>query len=674
MNDMQKIKFKKLVAQNFICFGQEAVVIDFESCKNITMIKGRNFDTICDVEDNSSSNGSGKSSILDAFIYALFGKTVKNPKKIGAKDVINNIIGKKMIVEIYFDDYKVQRTRKPDGLKLWKSIDGKFDDVSELTRGEMRQTQSLIESILGFNYETMKSICVFTDNNSDSYLESTAQDRRSIIENLLGLEKYRKFHEKTKEFIKQNKQEIDVQNIEINKNTTVQSAHSNNISIYENNKNQWSNQIQNDINKYDLEISMHEKQMKDLIADNKELEIYNNSQNQIILKEKETNELKVKIKKHEEIEGKIQTKAKELLAEIQNKKDELAPLNNENNLIKNNIKSVEKIISKIDNLSDGIDCDYCFNKVSHSNCSNIRLSKVEELEGLNIQLQQNIKNSDEIKSSIQAKLTEYKGAEELYKRNSNELKNSKDLVEKVEKDISELRKIEKPEIAVLIDKVNNKIALLKSMIIEKKAEIKGKSPYCDLILKTKSIISEIKEKIDSFNNSADDLKNKIKLYDFWLEAFSEKGIRKFIIDQILPILNKTISEMLEILIEGKLTLVFDNEFNETITKFPDGIEMPYDLLSNGQKRRINLALSQAFAYVRQLNVGNYPSIMFLDEISINMDSQGNQAIYNLIRTISKEKQVFVTTHDQELQGLLTGFDSETIVVEMKDGFSKIAQK
>ena len=518
---MQKIKFKKLVAQNFICFGQEAVVIDFESCKNITMIKGRNFDTICDVEDNSSSNGSGKSSILDAFIYALFGKTVKNPKKIGAKDVINNIIGKKMIVEIYFDDYKVQRTRKPDGLKLWKSIDGKFDDVSELTRGEMRQTQSLIESILGFNYETMKSICVFTDNNSDSYLESTAQDRRSIIENLLGLEKYRKFHEKTKEFIKQNKQEIDVQNIEINKNATVQSAHSNNISIYENNKNQWSNQIQNDINKYDLEISMHEKQMKDLIADNKELEIYNNSQNQIILKEKETNELKVKIKKHEEIEGKIQTKAKELLAEIQNKKDELAPLNNENNLIKNNIKSVEKTISKIDNLSDGIDCDYCFNKVSHSNCSNIRLSKVEELEGLNIQLQQNIKNSDEIKSSIQVKLTEYKGVEELYKRNSNELKNSKDLVEKVEKDISELRKIEKPEIAVLIDKVNNKIALLKSMIIEKKAEIKGKSPYCDLILKTKSIISEIKEKIDSFNNSADDLKNKIKLYDFWLEAFSE---------------------------------------------------------------------------------------------------------------------------------------------------------
>ena len=99
------------------------------------------------------------------------------------------------------------------------------------------------------------------------------------------------------------------------------------------------------------------------------------------------------------------------------------------------------------------------------------------------------------------------------------------------------------------------------MIIEKKVEIKGKSPYCDLISKAKNMMSDIEEKINSCNVLADNLKNKVKLYDFWLEAFSEKGIRIFIIDQILPILNKTIVEMLEILIEGKLTLVFDNEFN-----------------------------------------------------------------------------------------------------------------
>lgn len=176
---------------------------------------------------------------------------------------------------------------------------------------------------------------------------------------------------------------------------------------------------------------MHENQMENLISENKELEIYNNSQNQIVLKEKEVEQLKIKIKKHEDIESKIQVKAKELLTIIQNKKDELSPLNNENSLVKNSIKIVENTILKIDNLSDGVDCDYCFNKVSHSNCSNIRLSKVEELEKLHNQLQENIKNSDEIKSSIQAKLTEYKGVEELHKRNSNELKNSKDLVEKM---------------------------------------------------------------------------------------------------------------------------------------------------------------------------------------------------------------------------------------------------
>jgi len=92
-------------------------------------------------------------------------------------------------------------------------------------------------------------------------------------------------------------------------------------------------------------------------------------------------------------------------------------------------------------------------------------------------------------------------------------------------------------------------------------------------------------------------------------------------------------------------------------------------LSNGQKRRINLAVSQAFAHVRELNSGSTPSIIFLDEISINMDSQGNNAIYKLIKNIAKNKQVFVTTHDQELLELLS--DSSRLKLKLENGVSCI---
>lgn len=144
---MRKMEFKKIKAQNFLCFGEKGIEIDFQQYNSIVVITGKNND-IKDAEFNSS-NGSGKSSIMDALLYGLFGKTLKNPKKIGVKDVVNNKTNKKMVIEIYLDDIKILRSRKPDGLKLWRSKEGVFDETTELTRGEIKQTQEMIESILG---------------------------------------------------------------------------------------------------------------------------------------------------------------------------------------------------------------------------------------------------------------------------------------------------------------------------------------------------------------------------------------------------------------------------------------------------------------------------------------------------------------------------------------------
>ena len=67
----------------------------------------------------------------------------------------------------------------------------------------------------------------------------------------------------------------------------------------------------------------------------------------------------------------------------------------------------------------------------------------------------------------------------------------------------------------------------------------------------------------------------------------------------------------------------------------------YDLLSNGQKRRINLAVNQAFAHLMTLSHGVCPSLVFLDEVTTNIDQIGVQGIYNMICELSKEKKVFV---------------------------------
>jgi ABC-type multidrug transport system ATPase subunit len=82
---------------------------------------------------------------------------------------------------------------------------------------------------------------------------------------------------------------------------------------------------------------------------------------------------------------------------------------------------------------------------------------------------------------------------------------------------------------------------------------------------------------------------------------------------------------------------------------------------------MNLSISQAFSYAMMMSWGTIPSFIFLDEVGSNMDEIAKQGIYNMICELSKERQVFVTTHDPYLLDLLQGCSKLT--VQKKNGFT-----
>jgi DNA repair exonuclease SbcCD ATPase subunit len=162
----------------------------------------------------------------------------------------------------------------------------------------------------------------------------------------------------------------------------------------------------------------------------------------------------------------------------------------------------------------------------------------------------------------------------------------------------------------------------------------------------------------------------IPYYEYWLQGFGPEGIRKWVIDGIIPALNSKIAYWLQFLIDNKISLKFDNMLVETIERNPpDGDAFVYHAMSTGERRRLNLAVSQAFAHVMSISTGTNPSLVFLDEVSTNIDPLGVQGIYSMICELAEEKQVFITTHDHDLLKLLE--TAHVIRLQRKNGITRM---
>lgn len=173
-----KIEFKKIRIKNFLSFGNKEAVYEFERGKIIN-IKGRNLDTDAGKE-NGSSNGSGKSSVIQSMTYAIYGTGISDIKQ---DEFINITNGKdmKVVLELTADgkDVVITRTRKPNAVSL-------VVDDEDLTRDSIANTNKLIQEIIGVEYETFILSFVMT-TSVKPLLSRKPAEQRNFMEDLLGM-------------------------------------------------------------------------------------------------------------------------------------------------------------------------------------------------------------------------------------------------------------------------------------------------------------------------------------------------------------------------------------------------------------------------------------------------------------------------------------------------------
>jgi len=164
------------------------------------------------------------------------------------------------------------------------------------------------------------------------------------------------------------------------------------------------------------------------------------------------------------------------------------------------------------------------------------------------------------------------------------------------------------------------------------------------------LIDTYKEKIQLRAKVKAENKLDYEVMRFWEKAFSQQGIIKFIIRNILDYLNNKVNYYLSFLTNSKYNLYFDEELNEKVITNEQDIQ--YISLSGGEKRKVNLAVTMALKDLLLLTDRNQTNILFLDEIAENLDEEGINGLHSLLQEIKKDKLIFIITHNKYLKTLL----------------------
>jgi DNA repair exonuclease SbcCD ATPase subunit len=667
---VKNLKIKYLYAQNFLCFGPDAFELDLSSCGNIVLVKGHNMD-VCEGE-KASSNGSGKSSIQEILVYTLFGKTIKHPKKINHKDVINNQSGKGLKAEVQWGDFRVVRTRKPDSLKVWESPDGIWDDSTEITLGGQPATQKLIEEKIGLNYETFVNVAVFTDNNAGSFLECDAMGKRDIVENLLSLEKYKDFSERAKSLKKEKKDEIKIAQHDYEASRQGLTQSEGRMTAAREQESSWRDKRKHELESLKAKLDSLETSLKST-PQGEEAARYQEAQERITA-------LNSEMEKYETNRSKIQEMLDEATSKssssMQKRSAVQAELTEKTSLLKSiqeKISSHRKEIERLEK-NEGATCKFCMGKVSKENYQKYTKILLDEITSLESEYNTLEEDAEKTRVKMDALKKKEVSIAEASSAAKHKLSDISSTMSSMRKELAELNKIDKPQSRDTNQKLlEQQIETLKEQIADKKSEISGESPFNKIIGSLDDEIKQKKSVLEQSENTLSSLEKEVPYYDFWSVAFGDSGIRKFIIEGIMPALNSKIAYWMQFLIDGKINLEFNSELEEKIERNPsDGDPFVYYGMSGGEKRRLNLAVSQAFAHVMMLNSGTFPSVVFLDEVTTNIDQIGVVGVYNMIVELAKDRQVFITTHDQNLLEMLDG--CELIILEKRKGFTRLKKQ
>lgn len=703
-----KLIFKELTIKNFLSFGNNTQTFKFDT-QGIKLIKGQNKDKTT-VDDEREQNGVGKTTIMQALYYALYGTSIGNTVTLA--NLVNNINKKKMEVTLTFDldttSYKIERGRNPQYFRLFKQGEEVAIDES---CGDSRDTQAVLQQIIGISPELFTQTVLLTCK-VPIYLNQNLATRRQIIEQTLGFNMITDKVEVLKDHIKQKKIEIDKASFEIETlkraNETTRQNLTKQYQYVDGLSKQWVTERETKLSQLKTTIDALSK------IDFADEKAKWDAQTDFANKQEANRKIDADIQRNliaidthraniQTLDAKISSlsavdieKVKEDFAfnnAISEQEKRALVIRSENTQVKMEENQYRNSISKLEaeeaRLSDLIEklktnhCPYCGSVMpkaeEHLKQAEADMVKVKtDLVQTKAQLEMcNDRYQKEPKIELRRQ-TPFKTEAELYAV-EGEIKRAQEAKAHYEAQIVDLetnnvalaaQKVELPVLQAPITQSKEWCIMAEAKLGELKEELTkietdNNNPYSQKLLEIGLEIQQIKE-VDTSRIT------ELELYQAHQEMLLKllnnptSAVRQAILEKSIAFLNAKVVEYL-----GKLNSPIYVQFNTDMSVDMSRNGLPIGAPSSGEEGRISLALQFAFRDTWECLNGIHPSIMMVDEVidRSGLDESGVSAAVECLKSLN-DRCRYVVSHNARVADQ---FNDVILIVKHHD-FSTIETK
>lgn len=614
------MKLLNLKASNI--FSLDSVELSLDR-RGILLVTGHSI-------DEGHSNGAGKSSLANKpIVWGLFGQTAGGLK---GDDVINRHINGTASVEITFlgndgKEYLVVRTRNPNSLSL-------FQNGANISNRTEKETQLLIEKVLGRTIDTFLQTDFFGQGKPASFLAIPAKDQKEIIENILPLDKLSTWAENARKL----KAEIDQQIRE------AEMVRANLLGKKE--------ELDRSATSLSLRFDNWEKEKQSRLA-NIQTELAG-IQESVIATQNKITELKLMLVIYPTRDSLLKTKT---LTTDQTDKDQIDLIHQKSvqTKITTEIEMLLKSKLKLKRLNSS--CPTCGSVLDVEKANRSVEIEHAKLDG-EIEVKQ--QELDDLEATILFNTSKYN--ERLLI-----LKSITDTLYKIEKTESDLKALEGSDYLVAS----------KSLHIEKETLERSTNPYLNDLNEVKNKVEYNQIQIQNCSKDIDILIERSGNVSSWANIFS-KNFYAYVLNRACPFLEDRTAKHLEGLRNGQIKVKFNTlkalksgdireEFNITVSSDTGG--EGFDSLSGGEQQMVSFAVGLALSDLVETQVEGKSHQLILDEPFVELDSKNQEAVITYLQTeLSKTKEtILMISNDEYLKSLVPNI----VTVIKENGISRI---